>query len=610
MTDATGPYGGGFSNDTAVELFNRLLDQRRPIVLGLTGARYCGKSHFTKRVAALLNNEKIPCAKVDVRERLGGQPEDLLDHLVVAFTDMHGPAVRFPRYLLARSVLAQRIDPPEPLHVRDRVHDVLCDTWRYDNLPALVGDLAGAVAELNGLPGTGIGDGMTRLARGITRTRAGTKIVQRPRASWFAKNELLEGATDATAGLARLWEWRHGGEWELGRSADRVLAAAFLADVRESAEDGRQRTNCGIVLDNADATEASVRLVRALVRVLGERDRATIAVTHRGDLLAQVGAVMGCDTVVDPVDVSFAESKGSPPEGTWWPLRLPDLDVAGIRDMLRETTSWNEWERGRAAKAVYGLTRGHLGTTTDVGRRLVERRAPTDGRIDLASLFDADVLIRRLTGPLDNTAALVTCSAVRDHDHVEPLFGDTNVGVVAAQRPELWVPSRAGGRLVLLPVLRRFLLRRFAERQADGPDGWETIFARLTKFSRDNKDEESELYYRLALGESEAVTRRLYERLSTPDPREWIELHKHVTLAPGRFGDGTDDVVLAEHTAWAADEETAVQALADLVVRLWLAADPFREPPLRRSIRDDYKDLARRFPTAAPLLLLEAAQWD
>jgi hypothetical protein len=617
MTDAAGPYDDGFSNDTAVELFNRFLDRRRPIVLGLTGAPYCGKSHFTDRVANLLNAAKIPCAKMDVTERLAEQPENLLDHLVAAFTDGHGRAVRFPRYLLARSVLVQEIDPPEPLRIRDRVGDVLRDTWRADNLPNIIGDLASAVLELQGLPGTGIQDGMARIARGVFRTDAGGSIVRRPRATWFAGNKLLEGPGNETVGLARLWQWCHLGNWELRRRADQVLAAAFLADIRESAEKGSWHGNYAIAMDNADATSAAVHLVRALAHVLEEQDRATISVTHRGRLLAEIGAVVGGEAVVDPMEIPAADtdSAGSPPDGTrWWPLRLPDLDEAGMRDMLRNaTSSWNEPTRARVANAVYKLTRGHMGTTTEVCGRLADQPQPADAHIDLASHLDADALIRRLTGRLDGAlSALEMCSAVRDHDHVGALFGDRDGGPAAIHRAELWVPGRAG-RLVLLPVLRRFLLRRFAGRPADAPDGWNTIFSRLAAHARDDESEESEYYYRLALGETEAVTRHLYKRLSRGDPAEWIELHKHVTLAPGRFGDDPYSAVLARHKKWSAGEDRPMRALADLVVRLWLDADPFSAPQfrdgIRAAVRRDYEDLADHFPAAEPLLRLEAARW-
>ncbi|HZB33035.1 MAG TPA: hypothetical protein VE465_22945 [Streptosporangiaceae bacterium] len=560
---------------------------------------------------------------MDVTERLAEQPENLLDHLVAEFTDGRGRAVRFHRYLLARSVLVQEIDPPEPLLIRDRVDGVLRETWRADNLPNVIAILTGAVMELHGLPGMGIQDGITRITRGVFRSDAARAIVRRPRATWFAGNKLLEGPGNETVGLARLWEWCHLDNWELRRRADYVLAAAFLADIRESAEKGSWHGNYAIALDNADATSAAVHLVRALAHVLEAQDRATISVTHRGGLHAEIGAVVGGEAVVDPMKIpaADADSAGSPPDGTrWWPLRLPDLDEAGMRDMLRNATSWNEPTRARVANAVYKLTRGHMGTTTDVCRRLAGQPQPAAEHIDLASLFDAGKLIRRLTGPLDQGAqsALEMCSAVRDHDHVGVLFGDRDGGPPAAvHRAELWVPGRAG-RLVLLPVLRRFLLRRFAGRPADAPDGWNTIFSRLAEHARDGESEESELYYRLALGETEAVTRHLYERLSRGDPAEWIELHKHVTLAPGRFGDDPYSAVLARHKKWAAGEDRPMRALADLVVRLWLAADPFSEPKfrddlenaIRDAIRRDYEELADRFPAAEPLLRLEAARWS
>jgi hypothetical protein len=617
MTGQAVPMDGGFSDDTAVEVFNRLLDRRRPILLGLTGARYCGKSYFTSRTAELLGREKIPCAKVDVTERIFEQPEDLLDYLVAAFTDLHGRAARFPRYLLARSVLKdlnEKAKQSPQLDAVSCVQDLLRDPWRSDNLPNLIGVVAGAVAELNGLQGTGIRDGVTLITQGIFRTDAGAAIVRRPRAEWFAENELLERPGNPAAGLARLWEWRRG-DSDLRRSADKVIAAAFLADVRESAQKGSWHGNYAILLDNADASWEGIRLVRALASVLGTDDRVTIAVTHRGRLLAEVGAVAGAGAVIDPMKVPVAGSAGWPPEGTrWWPLRLPDLDVASMRAMLRHATSWNEPACNRVATAVHRLTRGHLGATTKAFERLTAGSQPADGHIDLASLFDTDDLISHLTGRLDNDvrSALEICSAVRDYDHVGPLFRDLGISVTVARYQELWVPGRAGS-LVLLPVLRRFLLRQFAKRDADAPDGWNKVFTLLANHARDGNSEQSEFYYRLALGQTKEVTQYLYEKLSNGDAAKWIELHKHVTLAPGNFGDEPYSTVLARHKKWAVAEERDMRTLADLVVRLWLAADPFRESPFRDDIRDaiqqDYRDLADCFPPADPLLRLEAARW-
>lgn len=49
MNETGRPTSGEWHNDAAVELFNRCVDTRRAVVIGLTGARYCGKSAFATR---------------------------------------------------------------------------------------------------------------------------------------------------------------------------------------------------------------------------------------------------------------------------------------------------------------------------------------------------------------------------------------------------------------------------------------------------------------------------------------------------------------------------------------------------------------------------------
>lgn len=607
------------ATDAAVTLFYKCLTEGRPVVLGLTAARYCGKSRFVDECANALREALIPCAQADVESRDPETPKMLLDHLVGEFTaapSSYG-TVQFPRHLLAHLALQQKFDDPIRQRVEARMRALVTDTWLAGTLPSAAGDLAAAMAELHGMPGQAAGRMIKGATTGLLRSRPAVKVVRREGASWFADNPLLDFANSPEAGLARLWEWdrtptTQPNHTELRNKAERVLAAAFVADLRSSAESGSWSGTYALLLDNGDHNDAAIRLVRYLVQNLGDNDRVTIAVTHRGRLLAEVGAVTGGKPTPDPARVPEAGPEVPPPDGvSWWPLRLPDLSEADIRSLLRARASWDESAFHRVAAAAYRCTRGHPGATKEVCDGLTGSAKPAGGHIDLRDILDADALRDKLAqGIGDAFEDLVTCAAVRDRDHVRALIGH---GVAednqrALLREELWVPGRAQ-RLVLLPVLRRLLLERLAGRPDDAPNGWNTIFTGLAAHADDAGDEESLLYYRLSLGETETVVRDLYDRLVTGDPDTWIDLHKRITLAPGMFGGQPDTDVIARHKSWAAGEDPALTTLADLVVRLWLAADPLRPPADANAVKTAYNNLGLHVTPASAWLYVEAAKW-
>lgn len=610
------------ATDALVRMLYGCLTRRRPVVLGLMGPRFCGKSTFVAQASETLQRAAIPCASADVQARdpvdvTARDPawtEDLLDHLVADFSAAPSDygRVRFPRYLLARSILVQPMASRAPADVRARVAELLRDTTLADDLAAVAGDLAGAVAAVHGMPEQSVRDLGRRLTAAVFRTGPGGAMFQRAGAAWFTGNALLDGVDGADAGLARLWEWRHAAKRPLRLRAERVLVAAWLADLRESAASGSWDGTYALLLDNADHNDAGVRLVRYLARGLGDDDRITVAATHRGGLLAALTTAAGDDPAVEPAGVPVADpEKPLPAGGPWHPLRLPELTEGETRDLVRDLTSWDEQAVYDVAAAVHGLTRGHPGVTEWVCRAARDGHDPAAGPLDLRSALDADRLIARLTGGMGNQtmADLVTCAAVRDRDHVSALIdGPVDAASLGALlRDELWVPGRAG-RLVLLPVLRRLLLDRLARRAADEPNAWDVAFECLAEHARDAGDEESRLYYRLALGDVEAVTRRLAERLAEDDPA-WFGVHRRVTFAPNRAL-GADEDVLAKHNAWARAEDQSLLLLANLVVRRWLAADPLRPPPVRSTIKNEYTLLAELFPAASARLLAEAAWWD
>lgn len=607
------------ATDATVTLFYECITKGRPVVLGLTAARYCGKSRFVGQCAEALREARIPCAHAEVKRRDPEEPGLLLDYLVGEFTaaPSNYGTVRFPRYLLAHLALRLDIDDPIRQRVEARMRTLLNDTWLTGALPEVAGDLAAAMAELHGVPGHAVGQVVKRAAAAMLRTRTAGAVVRKNGASWFAGNELLDEANSPEAGLARLWEWHHTPTTqpnyaELRNKAERVLAAAFVADLRASAESGSWSGAYALLLDDGDHNDAVIRLVRYLVQDLGDKDRVTIAVTHRGRLLAEAGAVTGGKPTADPARVPDAGPEAAAPDGVpWWPLRLPDLSEADIRNLLRTRATWDEAAIHRVAAAVYRGTRGHPGATNDVCNALTGSAEPAGGHIDVRDVLDADALVDTLTEGIDSADEdLVTCAAVRDRDHVRALIGHgiEEDNQRALLRDELWVPGRAR-RLVLLPVLRRLLLERLVRRPDDAPNGWNAVFGRLAAHAEAAGDEESLLYYRLSLGETETVVRDLYDRLVTGDPDTWIGLLRRVTLAPSRLGGQTDAAVLARHKSWAAGEDPVLTTLADLVVRLWLGADPLRPPADPNAVKSDYDNLGLHVTSASAWLYVEAAKW-
>lgn len=600
-------------------LLTACLTEKRPAVIGLTGARSCGKTRLIEQYADALGKGGIPYARIDVLGEALDQATpsvmDLLDMIVGRFTA--GPAhygrAKFPRYLLARSTLRLPLDGHTTSERIAAIGDHLRIPWLRDNLPQIIGDLANAVAELNDLPGEPAGRITGRVVGGLFRGRAGDAI-KRPGTRWFADNELIAPANSAAAGLAFLWEWHHGTLTALREKADRVLVAALLADLRASAESGSWDGTYPLLIDDADGCNAATGLVCHLAGLLTPADRLTVAATHRGPLLATVAAVVDGAPVTDPVKVPVADERRLPPAGVhWWPLLLPDLGWDDILALLRTETQWQERARFAARSAVYRFTRGHPGATTYVCKQLASRPEPAGESVDLRAVLDDRELEDLLTVDIGVAAKarLVTCAAVRDREHVKIALNPDAVGVPALRtvlRDELWVKGRAG-RLVLLPVLRRLLLDRLAERPEHAPDGWVTIFTHLATHARDHADIESELYYTLALGEAETVTRRLYEGLGNGDPSAWARLLRRVTLAPARFTEPGNEAEITRQTGWCDDSGLTLHTLANLVVRLWLKSDGLRPAPDREAIAVDYETLAVLVPSFSPELHAEAAKW-
>lgn len=619
------------ATEKARQLIYGCLKARRAVVLGFMGPNYCGKSRLLADVKSVLDERALPYASVDLEQLSVPETADLLDRVVAGFSASRSAygRVRFRRYLLARSVLVMNVPgpapdaSPTPDQVRAAVRRKIRSGWRRDALRTAVDVLGPAVRFLPG-PFGALTDLLRSVLAALIDRLLGTlpAWLLRPGAGWFKKNSRLGTAHTADDALTLLWLSEHGGSRD---PVESTLVAAFLADLRASARLGRLpirwKVAYGLLIDNADRVirlqhvdhTPGKRLVDLLVREMTDADRLTVAATHRGSLLASVGAVLTNKTVMPAVAVSVADPDRLPPSNTrWWPVRLPDLDATDIRDQIRAATQWPVHLCEEAATAVHRFTRGHPGGTDLVVGRLKEGAAPNEG-LDLDDLVPGDLrreLLAKLIRGVARQKELATCAAVRDREHVPQLAGNGISGQYLApvQDDTLWVPGRAG-RLVLLPMLRQLLLDDLADRNADAVDGWRNVFGALAHAGNID-DPESRLYYRLALCETETVTRALWDELARADSGErWLRLLKYVTMAPGQFRTDHGEDAVTRYAGWALESD--LHDLAALVVRLWCASGVRVLSDMEaKEIAGAYKKIALRFPKVAPELNVEAAEWD
>ena len=625
------------ATEKARQLVYACLKARRAVVLGFMGPNYCGKTKLLADVGARLGEWRLPYASVHLGPAVVGEVTELLDRVVAGFSASRSAygKVRFSRYLLARSILALDIPdpapgvPPTPDDVRKRVRRRVRSGWRRDALRAAANVLAPAVRVLPG-PAGALADLVRSAIAALADPLLGTlpAWLLRPGAGWFAKNSRIGPARGADDALTLLWMSAHGDAWA---GVESTLVAAFLADLRSSARRGRLpirwKAAYALLIDNADAVfrmpdgtarTPGKRLVDLLVQEMTSTDRLTVAVTHRGSLLASVGAVLDDGPTTAAVAVPYADQRRLPPSGTrWWPVRIPDLDATDILEQIRSATGWPEAVCVAAAAAVHRFTRGHPGGTALVVRALKDLPAPR-GALDLGAVVDGglrrellDKLLGAVAGQDALTRSVVTCAAVRDREHVPQLVGHGIAGadLIPIQDDALWVPGRAD-RLVLPHLLRLLLLDDLAERHPDAVDGRHNVLRALVAYAEHVGDQESRLYYLLALGETETVTRELWDELTRArSGADWLRLLKRVTLAPGRFRSGRGDEAVTRYTRWARDGD--LHTLALLVVRLWCASDPHVvSGPEAKRIAAGYQDIAVRFPAVAAELYVEGARWD
>ncbi len=381
-------------------------------------------------------------------------------------------------------------------------------------------------------------------------------------------------------------------------------------------------------------------------------DPLTVAVTSRGGLIQPVR--LGGITPLAQANWQHYRERAVPEAGRgWYPVALPCIDWDETAEEL-EGVERPAGNGGQLTTAVHALAGGHLDATRTLVAALKEQPV-TAGELNLAALLAApepatfassqrsvaDALLEALLASLDpaNRGAvddLATCAAARHREAARRLsmeaalmrqLSSEEEGVAGEASviftSEFWCPDAGGTPAFLYPVLRRLLLLRLAARKPGGPGDapdWTQVHGWLRHRARRDKNRGAELYHTLALagaspletaapgaaavlGEDpsdplarvtpqEYVARQLADRLRDCDAREWLSLVSRVTAAPNRLDRRLPP---REHvrglTAWAAQDEPYVGAVARFVMRSWIGADPLSAPHWWQLLREMAKEI-------------------
>lgn len=464
--------------------------------------------------------------------------------------------------------------------------------------------------------------------------------------------------------VARLCQEFHQGRG-FRRGVERMLAAAFLEDVRYGPFRRANRTPRPLVLlDNAH-TDAGRDFLELLL------DQRAATGTARDEMVVIATELHGDDTPEDPrgdgpddedapypeaarrslpdigTDSGWTRASAAPSAGVLL-LPLPPLECEHLERMLRrdDHASFDPY----IATALHDLTRGHpMGA-----RRLCEAvvdRARTEEWVAAEELLDlvhpggaGESVVWRLLDTLVGSA---------NHDEL-CLFSLAWDREAAERLAERWVPRRidglpaADGAAALLererwsrgPGSRPFITDRFLRallvhqmRSGRGGRGvdWAGAHALLAEHHRQRaegrtgraaRDEHSRfLWHRLAAGETQEVVDRLHAEFLRPDGDafDWLHILRTVAHAPRPPGDawfeqcqdiarGSRDLIQLRADPGAGLEKQAVNRLLHA---LWYAADELAEAdrPLVDRIGQDLSFLSAQHLTGRAVLAQAAVRW-
>lgn len=594
--------------------------RERPVLV-LTGCRHAGKTTALEQIERELQAVRLPYSLDDYATLPSKTPRLLVTLMFGLNRSSAYGRLGFPRLLIGLLVLGFDLDQVDPVRARSQLQQKL-ETYRdAGNLRSSFRDLTGGLLglapgmqnpELNGLISQTV-DGL--LHRGMLGTRVGRRVLLGPGTDWYRHQDrgLRVDEYDALLELNRLAAGAAHGE-EPKRVAG-LLWGAFLADLEANfAEHERWDRNCAVLVDNADS-DAGQTFLDGLNRALAMRREQgrpdpplTVIAASRETLVGRALPLGGKPVPVR--DASLADYQGRLPDDKavksgWYVLLLPSLTEIEIRNLVagqgRITNSLGQANDELLAPVIFQFTGGHPEATRLIVSELTGSPDPSDLSTVLAKRGDGERsgsveerLFASLTEGLsgDDVDNLRTLAAAWDRADANRLDLEGS-GLLAGTRSsrnhlfarDLWGEPAAGdpagaGTVVMLPVLRRLLLRRLAVRRSD----WDQVFGWL-KTANDGL-QDSQLYYALALGEVELVATGLAEGLSTgmreKDAISWLDRWNAIASAPRsgpsepRPGSSEGRSEIPGLVRWADPQDQVLAATASLVAARWLLFNSLR----------------------------------
>ncbi|WP_410595497.1 hypothetical protein [Amycolatopsis sp. lyj-23] len=501
-----------------------------------------------------------------------------VEAIVVAAMLAFSNRVAFPRTLLALVAMTSNLAAADATTARQVTRELVATFQDIRAFSEIVKTLvvAAGVAEPTA---SRISEGLV----GKQRYSFGFKAARRAALDWFGLQDRGLGIPPEEV-LLRLNAQAAAHDPAARREALDVLVSALLADLRAGQARSRRRTNCLLLLDDADSRAAGMFL-QALARV-----RADLAALPDG-----------------PADPLIVVASGGGPlsrwlaaEDGWFRTSLADLSLRDVELLVARRTGDAAIATRTVSSAVYRLTHGHPGATEFVLRRLADEPdlvRDFDRLLASPSLESDDPvdrhLLRRFCGfggpALDE---LITISAAGDRQEATGLIVDPGVGRDLFTSP-LWGDDQR-----LHPMIRYLGLRALAAR-TDPDRTWDTVFARLAETG----DRGQRLRSLRLLGHIDAVTEEMATLFGELSGDEWGGLFDTVVDAPDPRGPLPQP--------GPTDDQLAREVFALLSLTPPLTRDPrFSDPDVLRQmssrISHAWQSLATRSPD--PVWALDRAR--
>jgi len=586
-----------YGRDGAVRLVHSFSVRDRngpsPVVI-VSGHAGSGKSALLDYLEACLD-QRVSYSRVNCGKRPDWRIPEVLS-LLVHDLNKHCAAygrIPFPRFIVGCIAMnADGIDHNDPARAREQIHNLLEKHRKIPELKkAITTILQAAVAAVE--PDVQVSPEVIELLLGglISWTPV-RRVVLGEGPNWYSHQDrgLRRDYRDV---LAELNRHAKGLTDDHGTEIDDLLLAAFLADLRAHFATRRGRRipyNCVILLDDADEPSGTnlLEALKAAFHAHADHGDAigpiTVVATSRGPLIEPYVAPGEVLPTTDEASVGDYRGRG----GWCYLVRLPDLALDQVYAMVKD----KELREGNAADiavTVHRFTRGHAGTTAELLAAISERPAdPAEprevlerkrGRAPAETVWAR--LLKLLLGDTPDPVRenLTTCAAARDLGEAGRLVGQG--GLIDAEHAQvltdarIWLPGATAGAPRMLPVLRRLLLTRLADRPADAADGWTAVHDLLRRHAGETGDRTGELYHSLALGELEEVVERLTALLRDLGADAWLGLVDQVAEAPHRQGFEKAPVDHANALARRRDHDDPLTgAVAVLLAGLWVANEP------------------------------------